>query len=98
MAQLLALSLHRVRIRVRTFLCRVCMFSPCPCRFTPGPPLVSSHSPKTCKLGVGLLVTLNCPCERVNVSVNGCSPLYVSPVMNWRLVQGVTCLRPMTLG
>ena len=69
----------------------------CPRGFTPGTP-VSSHSPKTCKLGVGLLVTLNCPCERVNVSVNGCSPLYVSPVMNWRLVQGVTCLCPMTLG
>ena len=38
-----------VQIQVETFLCRVCMFSPCPCGFT----LVSSHSPKTCKLGVG---------------------------------------------
>ena len=28
----------------------------------------------------------------VNVKVNGCLSLYVSPVTNWRLVQGVTLL------
>ena len=62
------------------------MFSPCPRGFTPGPP-VSSHSPKTCKTGVRLIGDSKLP-----VGVNGCSSLYVSPVMNWRLVQGVPCL------
>ena len=60
-----------VQIRVKKFPCRVCMFFPCPRGFTPDPP-VSSQSPKTCKLGVGWLVTLHCP------SVNGCLSLYVS--------------------
>ncbi len=34
----------------------------------------------------------------VNVSVNGCLSLYVSPVMNWRLVQDVPCPCPMSAG
>lgn len=36
-----------------------------------------------------------------NVSVCGCLSLYVSPAMNWRLIQGVPsvaqCQLPMTL-
>ena len=31
---------------------------------------------------------------RVNVRVSGCLSLYVSPAMNWRLVQGVPRLSP----
>ncbi len=34
----------------------------------------------------------------VNVSVNGCLSLYVSPAMNRRLVQGVSCPRPVSVG
>ena len=71
------------------------MFSPCPRGFTPGPP-VSSHSPKTCKTGVRLTGDSKLPVG-VNVSVNGCSSLYVSPVMNWQLVQGVPRLHPKML-
>jgi len=33
----------------------------------------------------------------VNVRVNGCMSLYV-PWMDWRPVQGVPCLRPMSVG
>ena len=76
-----------------TFLCGVCMFSPCPRGFTPVlrfPPTVKKH------VNWGL-VPLKLPIG-VNVSVDGCLSLYVSPVMNWRLVQGVPCLRPMMLG
>lgn len=46
-------------------LYRVCMFSPCLCRFAPGNP-VSLHSPETCRLGQ--MATIN----YTNVSVNGC--------------------------
>ncbi len=34
----------------------------------------------------------------VNVSVNGCLSLYVSPAVNWRLVQGVPHPHPMLAG
>ena len=44
---------------------------------------------KTCKTGVRLIGDSKLP-----VGVNGCSSLYVSPVMNWRLVQGVPGLAP----
>ncbi len=60
----------------------VLTFSLCLRGFSQGTP-TSSHSPKTCwltgdsKLPVG-----------VNVSVNDCLSLYVSPVMNWQLIQG----------
>ena len=40
-------------------LCAVCMFCLCLCGFSLVTP-VSSHSPKTCKLGVVELFTLNC--------------------------------------
>ena len=32
-----------------------------------------------------------------NLSADGCSFLYVSPVVYWRLVQGIPHLRPMML-
>ncbi len=72
-----------------TFLCGVCMFFP---YFFGSPPgtLTSSHSPKTCgdsKLPVG-----------GNVSMNGCLSQYVSPVMNWRHVQGEPRPRSVSVG
>lgn len=30
----------------------------------------------------------------MNVSVSGCLSLSISPVMDWRLVQGASCLLP----
>ena len=48
---------------------------------------VSSHSPKIYKLGVRLTGHSKLPVG-LNGSVNGCSSLYVSPVMNWQLVLG----------
>ena len=68
------------------------MLSLCPRGFTPDTP-VSSHSLKTCKVW-GRLISDSTLLVGVNVSVNGCWSLYVSPVMNWQLVP---CLRPMTL-
>ena len=48
-----------------------------------------SPCPKTCRLtGTSKLPV------RVNVSVNGCLPLCVSPVINWRPSQGASCLSP----
>jgi len=66
----------------------VCMFSPCQCGFSPGAP-ASSHSPKTCRLIGDSKLSIS-----VNVSVNGCLSLCVSPVIVWRPVQGVPCLSP----
>ena len=49
---------------------------------------VSSQSSKTCKLGFRLIGHFKLPVG-VNVSVDGCLSLYVTPaMMNWRLVQG----------
>ena len=48
----------------------------------------SSHIPKTCKLGVRWIGHVKLPVG-VNVSADGCLSLYVSPAVNWRLVQGV---------
>ena len=53
------------------------MFSLCRCGFSPGAP-VSSHSPKTCRLGLMLAGH-----SRLAVGVNGSLSLYVSPAMNW---------------
>ena len=83
------------RVRVRMFLCGICMFSLYLFGFSPGTPASSQilknqnwgrligHS----KLSIG-----------VNVSMDGCLSLYVSPAMNWQLVQGVPCLHLMILG
>ena len=75
-----------------SFLCGVCMFSPCMRGFSPGTP-ASSHHPKNMhvrligdsKLSLG-----------VSVSVCGClSHLSLcGPVMDWRPVQGVPRLSP----
>ena len=70
------------------------MFSPCVRGFSPGTP-ASSHSPKTCSLG--LIGDSKLPVG-VSESVNGCLSLCVSPVTDWRPVQGVPRLRPMQLG
>ncbi len=51
------------------------------------------HSPKTCRLIGDSKLPVG-----VNVSVNGCLSLYVSPVMNWRLVQGEPRPRPVSAG
>ena len=71
---------------VNAFLCGVCMFSLCLCGFSPGA-LDSSPSPKTCILGVSSLG--NCRLTghtkllvAENVSVDGCSSLYVSLAMD----------------
>ena len=59
------------------------MFSLCLRRFSAGS-LASSHSPNTCKLGVGLIGhSKNLP-----VGVKVCLSLYVSHATNWRPVQG----------
>ena len=55
------------------------MFSLCLSGFSPGAP-ASSHSPKTCKLGFRLIGHSKLP---VDVSVDGCLSLSVSPAMNW---------------
>ena len=86
--QWLALSPHSKRVPGLSqgggaFLCGVCMFSSCQRGFSPGAP-ASSHSPKTCRLIGDSKLSVG-----VNVSVNGCLSLCVSPEMNWRLVQGV---------
>ena len=47
----------------------------------------SSHSPKTCKLGVRLIDHSKLPVG-VNVSLDVCLSLCVSPAINWRLVHG----------
>jgi len=65
-------------------LCGVCMFSPCQRGFPPGAP-ASSHSPKTCRLIGDSKLSVG-----VNVSVNGCLSLCVSPVIVWWPVQ-VSC-------
>ena len=62
------------------------MFSLCLRWFSPGS-LASSHRPKTCKLGFILIGHSKLPVG-VNVSVDGCLSQYVSPAMNWGLVQG----------
>ena len=84
--QWLVLSPHRSwgDSQVRMFLWGVCMFSLCQCGFSPASP-ASSHSPKTCNLGFRLIGLSTLP---VSVSVDGYLSLYVSPPMNWRLVQG----------
>ena len=64
---------------VRAFFCGICMNSRCLCEFS------SSHSPKTCKLGVRLIGHSKLSVG-VNVSVDGCLSLYDSPAMNWWLV------------
>ena len=68
------------------FLCGVCIFSLCLRGFSPGT-LASFHSLKTCKLGVRL-IGLSKLSLGVNVSMDGCLSLYVSPEMNCWLVQG----------
>ena len=62
------------------------MFSLCLSGFSPGP-LASSHSPKRSKLGGRLIGHTKLPVG-VNVSVDACLSLRVSPVMNWGLVLG----------
>ncbi len=71
----------------RTSLCGVCMFSPCLCGFSLGIP-ASSHSPNTCRLTGG---DSKLPIG-VNVCVDGCLSLYVSPV------QGESRLHPVLAG
>ena len=70
-----------VRFWIRAFLCG----------FSPGN-LASSHSPKTCKLGVRLIGHSQLAVG-VKVSVDACLSLYVSPAMNWQLVQDSGPLR-----
>ena len=89
----LAPSPHSKRVAgsipgVGALLCGVCMFSPCQRGFPPGAP-ASSHSPKTCRLIGDSKLPVG-----VNVSVNGCLSLCVSPVIVWRPVQGVPRLSP----
>ena len=61
--------------------------------FSPGAP-VSSHHPKTtCRMGVRLIDDSQLPVG-VKVSVDGCLSLYVSPAMNWQLVQGDSAFAP----
>ncbi len=69
------------------------MVSPCLHGFSPGTP-ASCHSPKPRRLIVG---DSKLP-TGVNVSVNGCLCLYVSPVMNWHLVQVVPRRCPLSAG
>ena len=93
----LALLPHSKRVArsipgVGALLCGVCMFSPCQRGFSPGTP-ASSHSPKTCRLGTRLIGDSKLSVG-VNVSVNGCLSLCVSPAIVWRPVQGVPCLSP----
>ena len=64
------------------------MFSLCLCGLTPDT-LASSYSPKTCKPGVSRLIGHSELLVGVNVSVDGCFSLYVSPSMNRILVQSV---------
>ena len=97
----LALSPHSKRVAgsipgVGALLCGVCMFSPCQRGFSPGTP-ASSHSPKTCRLGTRLIDNSKLSVG-VNVSVNGCLSLCVSPAIVWRPVQGVPCLSPDVAG
>ena len=54
--------------------------------FSPGS-LASPYIPETCKLRVRWLIGHSELPIGVNGSVDGCLSLYVSPVMNWRLVQ-----------
>ncbi len=68
------------------------MFSPCLCRFFPVT-LASPDIPKTCKLIGDSILLIG-----VNVSVNGCLSLYVSPAVNWQLVQDVPHPRPVLAG
>lgn len=70
-------------------LCGVGMFSLCQCGFSPGTP-ASSHCLKTCTL-IGywsIYITYGCECVREWFFV------FVSPVMNYRHIQGEPCLRP----
>ncbi len=64
------------------------MFFSCLCGFSLGTP-ASSHNPKTCRLIGDSKLPVG-----VNVSVSACLSLYVSPVIDWRPVQGVPCLSP----
>ncbi|KAL7383383.1 hypothetical protein ABVT39_009534 [Epinephelus coioides] len=71
------------------------MFSPCQCGFPPGAP-ASSHSPKTCRLIGDSKLSVG-----VNVSVNGCLSLCVSPVIvylkiNILFLQNILCLSVFT--
>ncbi len=97
-AQWLALLPHSKRVLGskpgwgRTSLCGVCMFSPCLRGFPLGTP-ASFHSPTTCRLICGSKLPVG-----VSMSVNGWLSLYVSPVMNWRLVQGEPRPRPVSAG
>jgi len=89
----LALSPHSKRVAgsipgVGALPCGVCMFSLCQRGFPPGAP-ASSHSPKTCRLIGDSKLSVG-----VNVSVNGCLSLCVSPVIVWWPVQGEPCLSP----
>jgi len=59
--------------------------------------VASSHSPKTCRLGTRLIGNSKLSVG-VNVSVNGCLSLCVSPAIVWRPVQGVPCLSPDVAG
>ena len=71
--------------QVRGFLCGVCIFFLCLCGFSVGNP-ASSHSPNTFKLWVGRLMGHSKLSAGVNVSVDGCLFLYVSPAMNLSMV------------
>ena len=75
MVQWLALLPHS-----KPFMCGVFMFSQCLCGFSLGSP-ASSHSPKTCRLGFGLIGD-----SKLIIGVNGCLSLCVSPVMDWQPV------------
>lgn len=85
LVQWLALSLHSKK--VLGFLCGVCIFSLCLRGFSTGT-VTSSHSSKTCKLGLRYIGPSKSTLA-VNVSVDGCLSVYVSPAMNRGLVQGV---------
>lgn len=68
------------------------MFSPCLCGFSAC--AAASHNPKTCKVR---LIGYSRRSVGVDGSVNGCLPLYISPVMNWRLLPNVSSSLPVTL-
>ena len=82
----LALLPHSKRVAgsipgVGALLHGVCMFSPCQRGFSLGTP-ASSHSPKICILGTRLIGNSELFIG-VNVSMNGCLSLCVSPVIVW---------------
>ena len=77
-----------------TFLCGVCMFSPCRRGFSLGTFLPQSkHMQNGTWLNGYSKLTIG-----VTVSVNGCLSLCVGPVIDWWPVQGVPRLSPNDAG